>query len=111
MRLDVHVYVHTDPPCEDSLTDIRNLLREINERTKKMSAELDDLTSAVAENTTIDQSAIALIEGIAAQLSQLVANATELGELKAAITAKAADLRASSAALSAAVAANTPDAP
>lgn len=111
MNLRIDVYHHTDPPCEDSLTDIRNLLREINERAKKMSAELDDLTEAVAENTTIDQSAITLIEGLAASIAALAANATDLAQLKAAITAKAADLRASSAALSTAVAANTPAAP
>lgn len=109
--MNLHVYFHDDPkPC-DHLAEIRNLLTEINERTKKMSAELDDLTAAVAENTTIDQSAITLIEGLAASIAALAANATDLAQLKAAITAKAADLRASSAALSTAVAANTPAAP
>lgn len=107
MRLDVHVYFHTD----DTASDIRNLLREINERTKRMSAELDALTAAVEENSTIDQSAITLINGIAAQLAELAANATELAGLKAAVQAKADALHASSEALAAAVAANTPSAP
>lgn len=66
-----------------------------------MSAELDALTLEVADTNTIMQSAIVLIQGLAAQL-QAIANDP------AAILQLAADLDAQSDALAAAVAANTP---
>jgi hypothetical protein len=72
-----------------------------------MSAELDTLTAAVAAEDTVIDSAIALIQGLAAQIATL-ANAGDTAATLAAITALATDVSAKSAALSAAVTANTP---
>ena len=66
----------------------------------KLMAALDDLESAVAENTSVDGSAIALIEGLAAKIDALGINDTRLKALSN-------NLKASSAALAAAVSANT----
>lgn len=66
-----------------------------------MSAELDALTAEVAAVTTVEQSAIALINGLAAQLA---AAGTDPAKLQALHDS----LAASSTALAAAVAANTP---
>ena len=64
-----------------------------------MSA-LDDLEVAVAENTSVDTSAIALIEGLAAKIDAIGINDTRLKALSD-------NMKASSAALAAAVVANT----
>jgi hypothetical protein len=65
-----------------------------------MSAEFDALTAQVAASTTVEASAVALIQGIAAQLA---GNPTP-----AQVNALASELQTSSNALAAAVAANTP---
>lgn len=66
-----------------------------------MSAQIDQLKAAVtAENTVID-SAITLIQGLAAQIAALPADA-------AAIAALASEVQAKSDALAVAVTANTP---
>ena len=83
------------------LSRIRKLLERIENKENEMSAELDALTLEVADTNTIMQSAIVLIQGLAAQL-QAIANDP------AAILQLAADLDAQSDALAAAVAANTP---
>ena len=69
-----------------------------------MTQELQDLESAVAENTSIDQSAILLLEQLSEQIDALKDDPVKLAAL-------AANLKASSAALAAAVLANTPAAP
>jgi hypothetical protein len=83
------------------LIRIRKQLTIIENKENEMSAELDALTLEVADTNTIMQSAIVLIQGLAAQL-QAIANDP------AAILQLAADLDAQSDALAAAVAANTP---
>lgn len=70
----------------------------------KEMADLSALTAQVAENTTVEGSAVALIQNIAAQL------ATSSGD-QAAVDALAAQLKTSATALAAAVAANTVAAP
>ena len=67
-------------------------------------AAIDDLTTEVARNTSVEQSALVLIQGLAAQLA---AAGTDPAKL-AALTAQ---LSTSADALAAAVAANTPAAP
>lgn len=123
MRLDVHVYLHTDPPSPDprigeiaaGVEAIKSALVALSERMNLMSGKIDqelaDLETAVTENTSTDQSAIMAIEGLAAQIQGLVEDATDLDTLKAAVTAKAAAIRTSSAALAAAIVAIPPTTP
>lgn len=66
-----------------------------------MSQELDQLTVQVHSNTDVVQSAITLINGIAARISAA-------GTDPAALSALTTELNAQDAALAAAVAANTP---
>lgn len=73
----------------------------ITRRIISMSAQLDRLATEVSENTTVVNSAITLINGLAQQIRD---NATD----PAALTALADQLDAQSNALSEAVAANTP---
>lgn len=72
-----------------------------------MSA-LDDLTAEVAATNTVEASAVTLIQGIAAQLATAVAGQANPD---AALVTLTSQLTASSAALAAAVTANTPAAP
>ena len=69
-----------------------------------MALNLDDLTAQVAAEDTVVDSAIALINGLAAQIAALPAN-------QAAIDALAADVKAKAQTLADSVAANTPAAP
>jgi hypothetical protein len=69
-----------------------------------VSTQLDALTVQVAANVSAEQSAITLIQGLAAEIA---AHAND----PAAITALSNQLQASAQALAAAVTANTPAAP
>lgn len=86
--------------------EVRVILSRIEEILKKMPKELDDLTAQVAENTNVEQSALILIQGLAQKLQDAI-NAGN----PAALTALQTQLKTSSDALAAAVAANTPAAP
>lgn len=83
------------------LAAIEAVLTQQGEKT--MSA-LDDLTAQVAQTTSIEASAVTLIEGIAAELQAA-------GTDPAKLSALTSNLNASAKALAAAVAANTPAAP
>ncbi len=71
---------------------------------RKIMAELDALSAQVAQNTTVEESAVTLINGLAAQIASLKND-------PAALQALADSLNKSATDLSAAVAANTPAAP
>jgi len=76
------------------------ILRNIERTIKKMSTEMDDLEREVQESTAVQESAISLITGLAQQIRDLKDEPAKLEEL-------ANKLDTSSAALAAAVAANT----
>jgi len=69
-------------------------------RTKQIMATLDALTAEVARNTTVEASALALIQGLAAQIKAA-------GTDPVALNAITASLTANDDALAAAVTANT----
>ena len=69
-------------------------------------AVLDDLTAQVAQNTTVEGSAVTLINNIAAALAAAIASGNP-----AALQALQTQLKTSSDALAAAITANTPAAP
>lgn len=85
------------------LDHISFVLRYISVKEANVSAELDALKAQVTETTTIEQSAITLLQGLAAQIEALKND-------PAALAALANDLHSSSDALAAAVQANTPPA-
>ena len=79
-----------------------------NERNKgeiKMSAELDALRAQVAQNATVEASAVALIQGLAKQLQDAIAN-----DDKAALHDLASSLQVSATDLAKAITDNTPQA-
>lgn len=82
-------------------------------RLKDMNAQVDqnflDLQASVAADTTVEQSAITLLQGLSAQLTAALAAAAN-GD-SAALPALKAQIDANAAALAAAITANTPAAP
>jgi len=75
-----------------------------------IAAALAKVTQDVAAETTIDQSAIALIKGLAAQIAALAASTTDT-TTAAALTALSSTIEANTTSLTAAVSANTPATP
>jgi hypothetical protein len=80
------------------------MLRLIQRKEEAMSQELDALAAQVAANTEVEQSAILLIQGIAAQLA-------DLKDDPAQVLALSESLKASAANMAAAISANTPPVP
>ena len=76
-----------------------------------MSAEFDALKAQVAAVSTVDQSAITLLNGLHDKLATVEAQLLAAGQDAAAITALKDSLAADTAGLAAAVSANTPAAP
>ena len=79
-------------------------LNIIEEGEQKTMAVLDDLKTQVQQNTSVEGSALTLIQGLAQQLQAAGTDPTALNALKD-------QLNTSATALAAAVAANTPAAP
>jgi hypothetical protein len=88
------------------LNQILSLLKEQVGMSTTISANLQALMTQVAQNTSVETSAVTLIQGIATQLSAAIANSDD-----SALPALVTDLNTSATALAAAVAANTPVAP
>jgi hypothetical protein len=102
MQIHHHHHYHPhDPAIEQKLDRILQLLTTNGD---KIMAVLDQLTTDVTAETTIDQSAITLINGLAAQIKAA-------GTDPVALKALTDQMEANATALSAAVAANTQQAP
>lgn len=97
--MNINIYFHNSG--EDKILE-QLLLIIKNQQT--IMATLKDLQDAVAQEDTVIDSALALIQGLADQVAALTPD-------QAAIDALAADIKGKSDALAAAVAANTPAAP
>ena len=104
MRLDV--YVHFDPlPADDRLDEVLTILKRLGtEIGAVMAVDLAPLTAQVAANTTVIGSALALINGFAAQLEAAGTDPAKLADLQS-------QLKTQDDALAAAVLQNTPQAP
>lgn len=99
----IHVYHHTinEHVINFKLDRILRVLKDIQLKEEQMSIELEALTIQVTENTNLEQSAITLIEGIAAQLIAIKDDPVKIAAL-------ATSLKASADNLAAAITANTP---
>jgi hypothetical protein len=104
-HLHIHHHHHDDSDL-DVLTAIHSLKQEI----KKMALSLDALTQAVADEKTVEDSAIALLGGLTSKINDLIAasgNSVDPAALQAIVD----ELNTNKAALSAAVVLNTPASP
>ena len=105
--MDFHVYYHADAEMTRKLDAILAGINTLLQWRKTMSAAMDALIVQVTKNSEVEASAILLIQGIAQQLKDAIANGADPVKL-AELTSQ---LDNSAQALAAAVAANTPVAP
>jgi len=82
------------------LDRLLQMTEAILEKENGMSQALDDLATQVTANTTVEESAVTLIKGLAAQIAAAGTDPAKLQSLQASLKASADDLAA-------AVAANT----
>lgn len=99
MQFDVHVYFHN---ATDSA--IAAALSKLSHQQEQIIMALDQLQAAVTAEGTVVDSAIVLLQGLAAKIAALTPD-------QAAIDALAAEVTAKTQALSDAVVANTPATP
>lgn len=92
--------IKCDPALLATARDILAVLKLTEREIKVMAQELDDLTTEVAQVKTVEESAVTLIQGLAAQLAAAGTDPQKLADLRA-------SLASSTDALAAAVAANT----
>lgn len=85
------------------LQELRWLRQDLNVIGDEMAKGLDDLRAAVAAQSTVNESAVALLQGISQKLNAAIA-----GDDDDAVEEIAKQLEAQTAQLAAAVAANTP---
>lgn len=98
-----HLLLETLRGISDSLNILLLNQSLIIERLANMSLDLTALAAAVANNTSVEQSAVTLIQGLAQEL----ASAASSGD-QAAVATLSAQLTNSASALAAAITANTP---
>ncbi len=91
---------------QTAITSIQAGINKLLTQEQKQMSALDDLTAAVQQTQNLEQSAVTLIQGLAKQITDAVANNDS-----AALTALASQLNSSAAELGAALTANTPAAP
>lgn len=106
MKLDINVNIRfvDQDETDKKLNRILHLLQEIKGKEEHMSEQLDALTVQVTETTTLEQSAITLITGLAEQIAAIKDDPVK-------IQALADQLKTSAAGLSVAIIANTPAVP
>jgi hypothetical protein len=101
-RLDIHLYLHDErsgPTSADRKLD--QILALLTKGFRHMAGELKALEDQVKANTDVEESALALINGIADRIAAAAADPAKLQALSN-------ELKASSDKLAAAVTANTP---
>jgi hypothetical protein len=97
---------HFDATMADVVARLERIeQRSISQGVQAMSA-LSDLQAQVAANTSVEASAVTLIQGLAAQIATAAAASDT-----AALQALSSQLNSSASALAAAITANTPAAP
>jgi pyridoxine 5'-phosphate synthase PdxJ len=86
---------------EAKLNLLLAIIARMEQKENEMALSLDALTAQVAANTTVEQSAITLINGLAAQITAAAGDPAK-------VSALADQLKTSATALAAAITANTP---
>ena len=106
----IGMFDHEDKLLNQKLDTIISLLHNILDKEKQMALDVTALQTAVANETTVEASAVTLIQGFAGQIQALIAASANTVD-PAALQALVDKMTASQTALAAAVAANTVAAP
>lgn len=96
MRIEIHIYDHSDPATERKLDQILCALKQDEKRDIAMTKQLDDLKAAVREDTTVTAGVIELINRLNAERDD-----------PEALAALVSEISANNAAVAAAIVANT----
>jgi len=97
--MEIHHYIHLD-------NNTLGLLKQIVTKENQIMASIQDVTAAIANESTVDDSIIALLNGIVQQLKDAQASNDP-----AALDAVVAGIQANTQKIQDAVTANTPVAP
>lgn len=100
----IHLHIHLD---SDVITLFNHFAHHLLYQGERIMALLDSLQAAVAAESTVIDSAVALLQGLKAQLDAAIAAGSNPAQLQAISDAIAAD----TSKLANAVAANTPATP
>jgi hypothetical protein len=107
MTMDIHLYHHISPsPPDPRLDQVLALLQQLTRTETSIMASLADITTAVAAEKTVEDSVMTLLGEIGTHLKAAIASNDPV-----AMQAVVDQITANTAALSAAVVANTPAAP
>lgn len=101
-RVDVYHHLHS-AQADAKLEEILSLLRAAHGQETHMSAQLDALKSEVERNRTVEESAVALLNGLSTQIAALKDDPVALQAL-------ADSLKSDNDSLAAAIVTNTPQA-
>lgn len=100
MRFEVHHY-HHDPEVEVLLLEILGRIKHVEAGMSQTATALANLQAQVAQNETVEESAVTLIQGLAQQIAQAGTDPVALKALTDGLNKSATDLAAS-------ITANTP---
>lgn len=103
MRIDIYHHFWPDDEVLDRLDVLSRKLGLVLDKQETIMATMDELKAAVARNTAIDDSVVALLQGISQQLKDALASGNPQ-----AITEVIAQLDANTQKMADAVTANTP---
>lgn len=101
-----NIFLHR-PDREPDLHDVFFLLVKVLQNQEIILAQIDDLKAAVANEATVEASAITLLQGLSTQLAAALAGSNTAADVQAVID----NINANAATLANAVAANTPAPP
>lgn len=102
--MDIHIYHHfaeADLSINKKLTEILGVVKALKKENVIMSQQMDALIVDVHENTSLDDSIVAMLEGLAAQIADTKDDPVKAAALSVEVKAKSEKIRA-------ALLANTP---
>src|SRR5262249_3823811 len=111
MRFRIDVFNHPPDPDEISgqeLFRMTDVLRQVNTRLETIMATLDQIAQDVADESTLEDSLITLLQGVQQQLKDILSGATLPPDVQARVDDVFAKLEANKTKLTAAVTQNTP---
>lgn len=108
-EIHIHLHIHTGP--EEKLDQILSAVSTLQQQGEQTMIDVQAITDAVSVETTVSQSAVTLIQSLAAQITDLANTVAQEPAVQEALNTLAANLTSSTTALSDAVVANTPVAP
>lgn len=118
MKIDVHIHFHDEDDVRATRSLLEHLLahgRELTVELKDIQARLDTLTQKVADETTLDDSLIALVSGLTqtvgelkTQLANAGTNPDEIQKVVDGLDALQTTIDSNAQKLTDAVVANTP---